>query len=275
MLTVEQKSNGLTHAVSIVQGMLGRLRSFASRDRKRRFVVLSTARTGSLFLDRMLDLQDDIVCAGELFNRKKIPYRHQNIAKHIDRTIEWRDAHPLEFLGRFWSFDTGRSCFGFKLVLAQNPTVEENVLSDRSVKKIILSRRNKIKRHVSLTVAQLTNCWTKYEDTPTEQVKVEIDPEHLLEHERAHERRYEDVRQSLIASKQTFKEVYYEDLVGERKIETLTRVAEFLGCRNIDPVCWSKDAIFKQNSDKLADIVENYDELKKALAGTELEPFLD
>jgi|AGTN01.3.fsa_nt_gi Stf0 sulphotransferase. len=229
----------------------------------------------------MLDLQDDIVCAGELFNKGKIPFRlrrsirHSDVKKHINRTIEWRDAHPLEFLRRFWSFDSNGSCLGFKLILVQNPTVEENVLSDRSIKKIIVSRRNKIKRHVSLTVAQQTNSWTKYEDTATEQIKVNIDPEHLLQHERANERRIEDIRQRLISSNQPFKEVYYEDLVGEQKIETLTSVAEFLGCRNIEPTCWSKDAIFKQNSDRLADIVENYDELKKALAGTELEPFLD
>lgn len=261
--------------MSGVERLLGWLRLANKPDRKQRFVVLCTGRTGSNFLCRMLNAQNDVICATELFNRQAAYFTNLDIEKHVNRTIQWRDKHPVKFLRRFWSYDTRGSSLGFKLFYNHNPKVVENVLSDPEVKKILLRRRNKIKRYVSQIVAEGTDCWIKYEDTPVEQVKVKVEPELLLETERIIDSGYDRMKKKLISTNQFFKEIYYEDLVGERKVETLKSISEFVGCRNVDTECWSKDATFKQNSDKLSDIIENYDQLKDALAGTELEPFLD
>lgn len=242
---------------------------------ERRFVILGIGRTGSGFLCRMLDRQNDIVCASELFNHLEPFFLNTRIQKFVAMSKEERDNDPREFIRRFWSFETAGACLGFKMFFNHDAQILDDLVSDPSVKKIVLDRRNKVKRFVSWSVARETRRWTKLDSTPIQQARVKIAPEILLKNVRKYDRIYEDVRLRLATSNQKYLEIYYEDLVGDEKIDCLTDAAEYLGCRNIDKSLWRTDVIFKQNSDNLAEIIENYEELKLGLSGTELEQFLD
>ena len=233
-----------------------------------RFVVLAAPRTGSNWLCSLLDSHPEILCHHELFNPMGIHVAVSQRGKELDfGGLAERDRRPLALLERAWRHDLGHRAVGFKFNRDQAPQVLRHVLEDRAIRKVIVHRMNRVRTYVSERIAEITGEWESYpwlelRGTP---VTVRIDPCAALRHSHVNQRYYEAIRNALAATAQTPFQVCYEDLDEEPDLGDLL---DFLG---VSPRASLHGATRKQNPAPLCALIENFDELRAALRGTELE----
>jgi hypothetical protein len=241
-----------------------------------RFVILAAPRTGSNMLCTLLGSHPDVLCHHELFNPDG-PYYALDLRDdsfHLGDAAE-RDRDPLAFLDRAWSADLGHSHVGFKMTHRQNEVVLDAVLGDASVRKIVLRRGNRIRTYVSRLISEETNQWEvdSEADLVRDQPRVHVDVEALRRSIDENERYYDDVEGLLRATAQRYLGVSYERLVegGER-----TRLLEYLGLPEPDRAATALSVrSVRQNPAPLRELVVNFAELERALAGTELAAELE
>lgn len=236
-----------------------------------RFVIFASPRCGSNWLCSLLDSHPDIMCHHELFNPDGI---------HLSRTLRLkgdvlgglaaRQKAPLELLARAWSTTKCYRAVGFKLNLGQSETVFNHVISDPGIRKIILSRNNRIRSYVSEIIAEKTNVWESFPDSET---VVDPGPQHidvadLFQRVQRNREYYRDVRRRIDAAGQSALSVSYEDL-GDR--ETGRKLLRFL---DVDPEAELVAETSRMNRGSLRSLIGNFTELEKELADTELLPDL-
>ena len=230
-------------------------------------VILSAPRTGSNWLCTLLDSHPEILCHHEIFNPEAIhpSLRYRNGLLDLG-TVENRDRDPLPVLHEVWRHPFGHRIVGFKLCKGQNPRVFEAVLADRGVKKILVLRRNRVKTFVSEAVAERTGEWESYPgmEIGRQSVRLEVDPDRLRRHAESNQRYYDGLRSQLEAMGQSWLELTYEDLPGH---DERRRALDFLGVAN-HPL---SEATRKQNPRDLREILHNFDALRAALRGSDLE----
>jgi LPS sulfotransferase NodH len=235
----------------------------------RRFIILNAPRTGSNYLCTLLNSHPEILCHHEIFNPHVVGVaRHlQNSNFHMG-TIEERDKDPVAFLPRVWERTLGRPCVGFKLCWKQSEPIFHAALADRTIRKIILKRRNRIKCFVSLLLARQTGEWVIYSDhaAPGGRPKVTVDPDELLRNIAFNDSYYAEI-ESALAAEQAPHIVYYESLFSEAGLGGILR---FLEVENPDPALLTGQT-WKLSSQSLRDLVENFDQLEASLRGTEFE----
>ena len=242
----------------------------ASADAATRFVILNAPRTGSNFLCTVLNSHPDILCHHEIFNPHVI-----GVARHLQNgdfrlgTMEERQSDPLEFLERIWRKTLGRAAVGFKLCLWQHEPVYRAVMSDVTVRKIVLRRRNRVKTFVSLLLARQTGEWVVYDDSPApgRRPRIRVVPAELLENVALHQAYYEETERSLHASRQDFAMLWYEDLLSDTAIERALALIGVAGRRPGLP----GGQTWKLTPTSLRDVVANFNQLGAALRGTGLE----
>jgi LPS sulfotransferase NodH len=234
-----------------------------------RFVILAAPRSGSNMLCTYLNSHSEILCHHEIFNPNGIFYAlHLRSTSFSLGTVEERDNDPLAFLNRVWLADFGHRCVGFKLTQRQNEAVFYSVLRDAAVKKIILHRKNRIKRFVSFLIAEKTGEWEAYgqRDRRERPTKVEVDLSDLYNHIELNNAYYSEVEDALRSSDQPFLSIAYEELLTGAIKEQLL---QFLGVAiNVEAL---KVQSVKQNSHDLRDLISNFSELEMSLFGSDLE----
>lgn len=234
-----------------------------------RFVILNAARTGSNYLCALLNSHPEVLCHHEIFNPHVV-----GVARHLQKsgyqlgTIEERERDPIAFLARVWATPHGRPVVGFKLCWRQHEPAYRAVLADASVRKLVLKRRNRVKTFVSLLRARQTGEWVVYndDDLSANRPRIRVEPAQLHDNIAFNDAYYEEIQSTLAASGQTSFTLHYEDLWDE---EMLRRTLEFLGARDTDPALL-RDGTRKLIHEPLHDLVENFEELSAALAGTPL-----
>jgi len=233
-----------------------------------RFVVVAAPRTGSNWLCTLLDSHPEILCHHELFNPVGI---HVAVSQHgrdlgFGSVVE-REREPFRLLERAWRLDLGHRAVGFKMNRDQNPSVLRQVLEDRSIRKIVMHRSNRVRTYVSERIAETNGEWESYPwlEIGRMPVTVRVEPRALRQHSRANQRYYEGVHRTLAATGQTAFQVRYEDLDDP---PDLTGLLAFLG---VSPHVPLQGATRRQNPAPLTTLIENFDELREALRGTELE----
>jgi LPS sulfotransferase NodH len=233
-----------------------------------RFIILATPRTGSNWLCTLLDSHPQILCHHEIFNPEGIHVAYSvRGRKHDLGTVAERDRNPLAALERVWRWDLGHATVGFKINRGQSDTVLRRVLEDRSVRKIVIRRSNRVRTFVSELIAERTGEWESYPGLAIglNKVKVRVDPGALAEHSRLNQRYYADAARMLRATGQTALEVLYEELGDQR---TQRAVLRFLGVSSDVAL---RGATRRQNPAPLAALIEDFDALKTELRGSEFE----
>jgi hypothetical protein len=214
----------------------------------------------------LLNSHPQILCHHGLFNVGGIHYAldHRSGDLNFGTTAE-RDLDPEEFLARVWRQNAGKHAIGFKLNRGENEIAANAVLEDRTVRKILLGRLNRIKTYVSEKSAIETGEWESYEGNVGPGPKVHVEAGTLLEHIAGNRQYYAEIEQRLRASGQPLLRVFYESLTPEAG--DLERVLSFLGCApsRLTPAC------SKRNPDNLREAIANFDELAGTLRGTEME----
>lgn len=242
---------------------------FIDRPPARRFVILAVPRCGSNMLCTMLDAHPSILCHHELFNPRGIFVALSRRGTDYDLgTMGERDADPIGFVERLWLKPLGFPCVGFKLTYRQNETLFPWLLAEKSIAKIVLRRRNRLRTYVSSLISERLDEWEVYrkEDLTRQRPRVEVDPEQFLERAAFNEAHYGEIRTALEESGQDRLETFYEELpeLGEQN-----RILRFLGQ---EPTAKTLQASsIRQNPQELRDLVVNFDALANALDGSEFE----
>jgi LPS sulfotransferase NodH len=142
-------------------------------------------------------------------------------------------------------------------------------MSDVTVRKIVLRRRNRVKTFVSLLLARQTGEWVVYDDSPApgRRPMIRVDPAELRENVALHQAYYEATERSLHASRQDFATLWYEDLLSDAGIE---RALALIGVAARQPSLPGGQT-WKLTPTSLRDVIANFDQLDAALRGTGLE----
>ena len=220
-----------------------------------RFAILGYARTGSSFLASGLDSSTSTRLYKEIFaeHNRKIGNDFEKILSNI-----YQKQHR--------SIKT----VGFKLFYYHLTEDEwKKFLRYEDVKIIHITRRNILRTIVSLDIAFKTNKWhTSFFTLRTADKKVSLNAERLVQ--RIEEiLEYEEVAHNRFKDRDIV-EIVYENLIDNPKSE-FERVRKFLNINSIDP---EKITLRKQNPEKLSELIENYEEVSQALAGTKYAHFL-
>jgi hypothetical protein len=275
----------------------------------KRFIILSGPRTGSHLLAQALNAHPNIVCFREVFNGELelVQFGVEGYDDHSKAEYDRREEDAVSFLNErvFCEWPSDVQAVGFKFHYTHHwafPGLLEHLTQDRELAVVHLRRENALRRLVSLKLAEQTGVWLQEEaPKPTlsagkallalrrpvvalrrlgEMVRrapqavtpgkpqVVITPEELQEHVIA-----DAMRQGShldLYKDHPMLDVTYRDLV-ERGDEAFGSVCDFLGVKRRR----FSTTLQRQNPEPLRDLIENYDELREAFAGTPEEAFFD
>jgi hypothetical protein len=244
-----------------------------SRRRCANIAAFHQGRSGSRLLGDLLKQHPQIVWEGELFS----PGRLGDIASRWPLLTRI----PLRIL-RLRMLMAGKACYGFETQPTQvehlEISLEEYVSQLESLgfrHFIMLERLNHLRRFVSMLVARTNSQWHLQQGTKPELVRIRLDTENLLM-----SRGRDTQRRSLVAhldreiatwrvvrqilERRNLLYLTYEQDLASRPEAGYGRVCEFLGL----PAHPVSVRFHQTNPHRLDQILENYDEVAAALAGT-------
>jgi len=238
--------------------------------RLERFVIMTVPRTGSNMLCTMLNSHPEILCHHEIFNPAGVFYALDlRDGSFTLGSCAERRADPLEFYRRIWRRPLGRPRVGFKFCLSQEPEIYELLAGgEPTLKRILIRRRNRIKPFVSYKIAELLDQWEVYDpgELIAERPQVEVDLGELRANIVSTEEYYERLSNRWRNLGREQLTVWYEELLEPAG---LSEVLTFLGVRG-DPAEKLAIGSVKQNPTDLRQLISNYDQLSRSLAGTDL-----
>lgn len=246
-----------------------------------RFLVLAGRRSGTTLLVESLDSHPDIECRKDVFSIRRrwryfqvdykdglfYPYRTASLQHRIDYILRRRRLIG-SFLAGVFSPTGGVKAKGIRLSYEQSrkyPAVIPWVL-DNDIRVVHLIRENGLKAIVSHFTAKkrgLTHTTSK-----VAKVTLRLPPRELMAALVKREREVERYR--ALFRDRPYGEVSYESFLARKEEET-RRLLGFLGIDRYAPLT---SRLVKQNPDSLREILENYDEIARALHGTPFAGYL-
>jgi hypothetical protein len=181
-----------------------------------KFAIIASARTGSSHLVDKLREHPEILCHGEVFHHNEVwVYRPKGkIGDDAHAELrELRRTDPEALMERVFAADYGRASVGFKIFAGQCDPVLDKLVNDRSVRKVVLYRRNVLANFASGLAAKDTGKWgTRKASGPEVDHRVQFRPAHFT---RFHERYvgfYRRIIETLNANREVFLPLDYEDI---------------------------------------------------------------
>jgi hypothetical protein len=270
-------------------------------------MITGDARTGSNMLAQALNTHPEIRCFREVFHRKMdyVDYFVDGYDPHNRLDVELRNTDPVRFLEAriFGEQPAEFKAVGFKYLYGhfwgQDP-LTDHLRADTGLHVIHLKRRNMLRSLVSVRLAEMTNRWI--EDWGLARTRpFAVRASSAIAHpwrtlQRMRDRRGTtdvapkpqltlmdaDVRQWFLRTShevsrtdglfhsQPKLELFYEDM-DEHRDAAFARAQEFLG---VNPRRLAV-SLRKQNPEPLRELIANYEELRRAFAGTPEEAFFD
>ena len=234
-----------------------------------KFVIYSHPRSGSNYLCEALNLSEDIICHGELFNPDEVVYAAKS--KCARKELEEREVNELQFLNDVYQTREARAV-GFKHFVSYSKEVSNYVLRNKEIKKLILQRKNLLRSFVSLEIAFQTNVWFELKNSPekqTEEVKIELDVRKFIRSAKSISNSFDTAIRSLEEQGQDYLLLQYEKMVSSKKEDICKKALSFIS-KEIKPPVLKENSV-KQNKGSLEDCLVNYDQVCRELKGTKYE----
>ena len=244
----------------------------------RKFIVLTTARSGSNFLLGMLNSHSQVIVFGELFRDKKSigwdiePYNSVLQSNRLKITAQ---NDPVSFLKKnvFINFSPSKKAVGFKIFYYHAQDEQRHLLwnfiqESKDFYIIHLKRKNKLRTLLSLKKAFKTNIWKNTQGIQEEQFAISLDYEECLGNfiwSENIQKQYDD-----FFEKHCKINVIYEELAQNTEKE-MVHIQRFLGLDY--EIC--KLLTKKQSTQPLSQAISNYSELKIKFKGTRWEAFFE
>jgi LPS sulfotransferase NodH len=231
-----------------------------------KFVILSSARSGSSWLVNALNSIDGVTCYGELFNKK--PQVFGEGTSKFSRFGHWRRKNsgirPLITFRYLNEIYNGDQTNGFKLMHVQAkryPEIGAYFLS-RQIAVIHLVRKNIFSSVVSSLVAEQRGKWLfKEGETIPEEKPIWVDPSFIIRKINALIRKKKSASIMLKASRLKQIEIYYEDLVADK--QNFKPIWQFLGADfKKYPPTWE---VKKSSKKEPSEIIANFEEVRDGL----------
>lgn len=273
-----------------------------------RFIILFYARTGSTLLAHALNSHPHVICFREVFNwlhgDSYVDFSVDGYDNKSADDARLRKTDPIAFLEKriFCQHPPPTSAVGFKLSYAQcEPpwgftTVLDYLVQDKQTRILHVQRRNMLKSLASEKLAGITGQYMRLRAS----VHLSSIPKAFIHPTRAFERvwaiatrnlrqahmptrvtlsveeckaYFESTKSAIARHEELFRDhdrlsVFYEEILSSRD-EIFARAQSFLG---VEPQTLAV-GLSKQNPDDLRSLIENYDELREAFAGTEYSEF--
>lgn len=219
------------------------------------FILLAEMRTGSNLLEANINKLGGVSCHGEAFNPSFVAYPKVDELLGVDRETREKDPHVL--LSKIRESD---ELAGFRFFHDHDPRILNTCIDDPLCAKIILTR-NPLDSFISWKIAQTTGQWKLTNATHSKATTITFDPAAFETHLETIQAFQIRVHRALQISGQTAFYINYDDL---RDVDVLNGLAQFLGVEarlsNVNR------KLKKQNPEPLEQKVENYAEMKAALA---------
>ncbi len=236
----------------------------------KKFIIVSSQRTGSSFLRTLLDSHPKICCVAELLDAKKsVPFNNyigDSVVKKISY-LAFRKQLLYDFLNNFYCSSGTFEAVGFKLMYSHTSFIPYKfpmVLSyvkENNIAVIHLTRQNILKTYISRLNAQKTRIYHSKEQVKVQ--KIHLPVKGLLKQLKSlHE---EQVRWEKRLAKFNTLAVKYETFTAARKDQE-KRVLNFLG---VDSSIALSSELKKIVPPGLDNIIENYDEVHRVLKKSE------
>ena len=267
--------------------LLLRLRSFRrgqqrNTDNLTKFVVLCWRRTGSNWLCGILHNHPDIFMHNEIFNETSIHTYYPNVLGKW--SFSSRDLNPQLFLDEMLSIkstvDINTKKFqavGFKSFPEHywdgtnpNSLLEHTFLTfmeDRSMKKVILHRKNVFAVYISMVRSRKTG---GYLTTNYDNLKININIQELQSFIDRYSFCYRQYTE--LSRWQSAFYIEYEDLLGPGYDNIIKELTKFLGVTVEVPLPLPETV--PQSSGDISDAILNYEEIEFAWRHTSLSEFL-
>jgi LPS sulfotransferase NodH len=255
-------------------------------------IVLATQRTGSSWVQEMLNSHSGVKVYSELFlaEARGRPMWEPSDVEFVNTYWERRARRPRRLTRHYWTVAYLRRLFdqpeceavGFKYMYDQvrrSPLVLPYAAA-RRVRVVHLIRRNLLDALISSERALHTGIYHMANDqrapipwapSTLDQSKIHLDPASVLAELTRRARERQRVRAWLRATRTPSLEVEYEALATDPR--RFRPILEFLGVRRPDAGDLHS-GLKKLATAPRADMVENFGELRAALVGTPFEPFL-
>lgn len=240
-----------------------------------KFVVNGATRTGTHFLQSLLNDHPDINCYWDIFwSRDETPLGYASYKKQADQpnrfNIFSKNRVLFSFLSDHFAKSDGVDAAGFllKSQTAANNTAILRWFQRNSVKAIHLVRENDLMREVALELRRQKIIESHARD-PVDATKIRLNTEKLVNRLAYSEKEVRRHRKRLAGI--DVLEIKYELLVSDEK-EELTKIFNFLG---VDLILDIKSEFYKTEQESPSAMIENYDEVAATLGKTRFSVFLD
>jgi hypothetical protein len=234
-----------------------------------RFVIIASARTGSNHLVTMLGKRKDMLCNGEVFHKNKVYVRWRKEYATVQALADLADLRrvdPKAFINRLFETGHGRPHVGFKILRTQNDEALENILTEPSIRKIILYRRNVLANYSSSLVAKLTNKWAVNDrNDPSESPKVEFKEKQFLNFHDKYIDFYRHVINRINATHQSSHLISYEEINNPW---LFANVVNYIG--GDSAVAKMESSYVKQNPSNIVDRFSNPKKVEEFLREKQL-----
>ncbi|HLY04340.1 MAG TPA: hypothetical protein VKR31_01190 [Rhizomicrobium sp.] len=237
-----------------------------------RFAIIASARTGSSHLTNLLNSRSDILCNGEICHPKKVYvnwHKRYRTPERLGELAALRSAAPAKFLEQIFEIDHDRPHVGFKILRGQYQDVLRAVLEDRTIRKVILFRRNVLANFSSKLIANETGQYglnaQKAPRESREPIKVLFDAERFKVHRRKYERYYASAMNTLLQGGQNFHLINYEEINNPWFFRSLLA---YIGAESLAPPDEGK--LIKQNPSNILSRFSNSREVEEFLLANDL-----
>jgi LPS sulfotransferase NodH len=243
------------------------------------FVVFTTQRSGSTWVMSVLNTYEDVTGQGELFLRRpRSPERRWDSdfahSRYVESKAEYGRVRPFSTFRYLDAFFAQGPHVGFKLMYDQLRSYPEILvhLLRRRVRVVHLVRENHLDVLISFALKREIGKahMLDAKDRPQEP-SVELPTASLLRQIRWLQLKHDAARHLLRASRLRHLEVTYEQLV--RDPSRYEEILAFLGVSTTGET--PRSHILKTRVGGQRDVVSNYDEVARVLAGTRFASLLE
>lgn len=258
-----------------------------------RHIIFTNGRSGSNFIANTLNLHPEVVNFGEVLGEWTLPYRvykkfsllgisHTKYiefifnspfifysAQLISHISHYRRGIPANLKKRGKIKSLGVKDFSF---LIQRRNLADWLINQKNIKVIYLYRENLLKRYLSLVMMERTGVVKSEKNMQT--LSVNIDINNMLSELDLYkaQRDYEEQIIEKIQEDRVVRLCYEEYFSSEKKMASENnKIFDFLG---VSPIK-SKSSHKKINSDNLATLIENFEEVKSSLKSSCYKKFIE
>ncbi|GAB2695533.1 hypothetical protein [Aliiglaciecola aliphaticivorans] len=231
----------------------------------KKFVIITSARSGSNLLIDLLNTSNEVYCHGEIFhpsesNGLRVRSLFENLLRIDPKSF--RDERPFDFLESVYHLGPSDRAVGFKMFYGHFPMVLDWLLLNEDYKIIHLFRNDLLSSFLSVKVGEKSNVWHQgfikdKKEAPKQDIQVDFDENQFSNHANYVRNGYNKVENSLRESKRILSIEYGDILTRSEDIQG------FLEIENIDP---KKISIKKQNSRSLLEGFANKEKVEKFIS---------